>query len=186
MKQATTLLFLLCFVVIGCGVTHTTFLDDNAREEIMRESDSRILKIVLRDNTIEYGSHLSIGSDVTEWNVASVRRRNYDETNIFKASDTWRIDAGNVLRTVKTSEITSITIPGDGLTTGILVGGVVGAGVGAGFYSAIRSSSNGSINLNTLAIVDGVLFTLEGAIFGGTVGATHNTEFIRDSSLIRK
>ena len=70
----------ICFVGLlfgGCGVTQSSLLDNDARETIMHQSDTRVMKIVMNDKSIDYGSHISISSDWTEWNVAKVKRRDY-------------------------------------------------------------------------------------------------------------
>ena len=153
----------------------------------MRQSDTRIMKIVMIDKTVDYGSHLSISSDWTEWQNAKVTRRDYSETNFMNASDTWRLDTGAVIMKMRTSEIASITVPADGIVSGVIIGGIIGAAVSVATAVAINSLISNTYKSDLVfgfQLLDVAFLAIDGIIIGGNIGASHSTEYAPDMNTV--
>ena len=186
--HAFCIFFLALFFSIceGCGTTTKVLSsDEKTSEEIMSASSDRIARITLDDSTSEFGTHIAINSSRTEWKTASVVRREFNEINVFHATDAWKFTEGSAIHTaIPTNMIKSITIPADRLGTGIIIGGLIGGAIGVGLASMINSSasnlnSGSSSGFNTFLILDALLLAFAGGALGGQIGATHQTMYAR-------
>jgi hypothetical protein len=180
------LLPLFLCILTGCGTTTKVLSsDEQTSAEITNASSGRIARIEVRDSASEFGSDIVINPSTTQWVTASIVRREFNEINVFHASDSWKFTEGSALHTaIPTNMIRSITIPADMLVTGIVIGGVAGALLGAGLAALINTSTsnlNGasSPSFNTFVIIEAALLAFAGAALGGEIGATHQTMYIR-------